>query len=394
MSQPRARLFTRSFLFLALADVAYFTGAGMLVTATPLFVSDRLAGGEAAVGLAFGAFSVSTLVLRPWAGRWSDRRGRRLPMLVGAAAFAVLTLGHLLVTGLGGLVALRLVLGAAEALFFVAGFAMLADIAPVGRAGEALSYASLALFTGLAAGPPLAQGLLRGGGFVAVWVGAAGLAGVAALFIARVSDTRPRTGPDEPVPPLIYRPALAPGVALLAGGAPAAGFLAFGVLYARDLGIDRWSVVPFAYGATVVLCRIAFAKLPDRMPPRRLAIAALGVATCGQVSLGVARNPAGLIAAAILIGVGTALLTPSIFALVFARAPARLRGSAAGTVSIFIDLGFSGGPVLVGFLAAAASVPTAFLASALLPVAGALVLAASARRGVQGLGPPPPTASR
>jgi len=134
MTQPKAgSLFTRSFLFLSLADVAYFTGGGMLVTATPLFVTDRLGGGDTGVGLAFGAFSVATLVLRPWAGRWSDRWGRRLPMLVGTAAFAVITLGHLLVTGLVGLIALRLFLGAAEALFFVAGFAMLADIAPVGR---------------------------------------------------------------------------------------------------------------------------------------------------------------------------------------------------------------------------------------------------------------------
>jgi hypothetical protein len=51
------------------------------------------------------------------------------------------------------------------ALFFGAGFALWADCAPAGRAGEALSYASLALFTGLALGPPLAQALLREGGF-------------------------------------------------------------------------------------------------------------------------------------------------------------------------------------------------------------------------------------
>jgi MFS family permease len=379
MAQPRpGKLFTRSFLFLALADVAYFTGGGMLVTATPLFITDRLGGGSSGVGVAFGVFSVATLVLRPWAGRWSDRRGRRLPMLVGTGAFAVITLGHLVVTGLVGLVALRLVLGAAEALFFVAGFAMLADIAPVGRAGEALSYASLALFTGLAAGPPLTQWLLRAGGFVPVWGTAALLAGAALLFVALVPETRSPTDPAEPVPRLLYRPALAPGVALLAGGAPAAGFLAFGVLYARDLGMERWSLLPFAYGGTVVLCRIVFAKLPDRVPSVPLAIAALGVATVGLVSLGVARRPAGLIAAAILIGLGTALLTPSVFALVFARAPAHLRGSAAATTSIFIDLGLSGGPVLVGLLAAAASLPTAFLASALLPVVGALVLAGSA----------------
>jgi MFS family permease len=382
MTQPRAeRLFTRSFLFLSLADLAYFMGAGMLVTATPLFVTDRLDGGNTEVGLAFGAFSVATLVLRPWAGRWSDRWGRRLPMLAGTGAFAVITLGHLLVTGLVGLVALRLVLGAAEAVFFVAGFAMLADIAPVGRAGEALSYASLALFTGLAAGPPLAQGLLRGGGFAPVWWAAALLAGTALLFVARVPDTRSPAGSDEPVPRLLYRPALAPGVALLAGGAPAAGFLAFGVLYARDLGMQRWSLVPFTYGGTVVLCRIVFAKLPDRLPSAPVAIAALSVGTVGLVCLGVARNPVGLMVAAILIGLGTALLTPSIFALVFARSPAHMRGSAAATTSIFIDLGLSGGPVLVGFLAARASVPAAFLACALLPVVGALALSRSSGRG-------------
>lgn len=44
-----------------------------------------------------------------------------------------------------GLVVLRLLLGASEALFFVAGFAMLADIAPTGRADEALSHSALAL---------------------------------------------------------------------------------------------------------------------------------------------------------------------------------------------------------------------------------------------------------
>jgi MFS family permease len=382
MAQSGAgRLFTGSFLFLSLADLAYFTGAGMLVTATPLLVTDRLGGGDTAVGVVFGAFSVTTLVLRPWAGRWSDRWGRRRLMLAGTAAFAVLVLGHLLVTGLVQLVVLRLLLGAAEALFFVAGFAMLADVAPAGRAGEALSYASLALFTGLAVGPPLAQALLRGAGFTPVWWAAALLAGAACLFVVPLPDTRSATAPGPPTASLLYRPALAPGVALMAGGAPAAGFLAFGVLYARNLGIERWSLVPFGYGATVVLCRVVFAKLPDRLPPGRVAVTSLAIATLALVILGGGRHPVGLVAGAVLLGLGTALLTPAIFALVFARAPAQSRGSAAATTSIFIDLGLTAGPVLVGLLAATASVPTAFLTTALLPLTGALVLTAGARRG-------------
>ena len=44
----------------------------------------------------------------PWAGRWTDRHGRRWLLVGGAAAFAVVTLGHLVVDGLVGLVVLIL----------------------------------------------------------------------------------------------------------------------------------------------------------------------------------------------------------------------------------------------------------------------------------------------
>ena len=61
--------------------------------------------------------------------------------------------------------ALRLVLGVAEAAFFVASFAALADLAPPDRIGEALSYNSLGLYLGLALGPPLGEVVVRTAGF-------------------------------------------------------------------------------------------------------------------------------------------------------------------------------------------------------------------------------------
>ncbi|HSE54234.1 MAG TPA: hypothetical protein VLB03_00795, partial [Nocardioidaceae bacterium] len=54
--------------------------------------------------------------------------------------------------------------------------------------------------------------------------------------------------------------------------------------------------------------------------------------------------------------------------------PATERGSAAATTSIFIDLGLGGGPMLVGALAAASSIPTSFVLAAALPLAGGLLL--------------------
>lgn len=275
------RLLTPAFVALTLSDLAYFTAAGILLAATPLFVTGPLGGSELGVGVAMGSFSLSTLLLRPWAGRWTDRHGRRLLLIGGGAAFTVVTLGHLVVDDLAALVVLRLLLGVAEAMYFVAGFAALADLAPPDRAGEALSLNSLALYLGIALGPLLGQGLLRWRGFDAVRVGAVALAGIATLLALRVPETRGSAADDAEATPLVHRAALVPGFALFCGVAAMSGFLAFAVLHARNLGIERWSGVLLLFGGTIVVCRAAFATLPDRTGPARLAGVALAVSVSG-----------------------------------------------------------------------------------------------------------------
>jgi MFS family permease len=221
-----ARLLTPAFVALTLSDLAYFGATGVLIAATPLFVTGPLDSDEAGVGLAMGSFSVSTLLLRPLAGRWTDRRGRRGLLVGGATMFTVVVLGHYLVTGLAGLIALRLVLGAAEAMYFVAVFAALAAFA--------------------------------------------------SLLATRVPETRPTVDPKLAPAPLLHRAAIVPGLGLFCGVAVMAGFLAFAVLVARAVGIEAWSVVLLVFGSTVVVCRVAFAKLPDRVAPLGLTAAALG----------------------------------------------------------------------------------------------------------------------
>jgi MFS family permease len=338
-------------------------------------VAGPLAAGPAAVGLAVGAFSVSTLILRPLVGRWTDRHGRRPLLIGGASFFAVLVLGHLAVTHLAGLVVLRLLLGVAEALYFVAGFAALADLAPPGRAGEALSYNSLALYLGLATGPMIGQALLGRGGFPLVWSGAAALLVVAAMLAARIPETLQAAPEPGPPAPLIHPAALVPGLGLFTGVAAGSGFLAFASLHAARMGFDLWSTVLGVFGGVVVGCRILFARLPDRMPPRRLAAAALAVSSTGLAIVGAVPTAWSLFVGAIVLGVGTAFLTPAVFAAIFRRVHPSQRGSAAGTASIFIDLGLSGGPIVLGLVAAASSIRAAFIAAAGLTAAGMALLA-------------------
>jgi len=107
------------------------------------------------------------------------------------------------------------------------------------------------------------------------------------------------------------------------------------------------------------------------VPPYRLATVALALCAVGLAVAGGVTSVVGLLAGASLLAVGVAFTTPAVFAAIFARVAPSERGAASGTASVFIDLGFGGGPMLLGIVAGAAGIPTAFLVAALVAAVGA-----------------------
>jgi predicted MFS family arabinose efflux permease len=373
---PDTRLFTPAFIALSLAELAYFTAAGLTIPVTPLFAHGPLGADSFGVGLVVGAFSVTALVLRPFAGRMTDRWGRRPPLVLGALACAIVLAAHALAADLAVLVVLRLLLGVAEAFFFVAGFAAVADLAPPGRAGEALSFNSLSLYLGIALGPLLGHWLLDAGGFGLAWAGGAALALIAAVLALRLPETARPAG-DGPARTgsrgLLHPAAIAPSLVLFAAIAGMGGFFAFVAIYAtEDLGLDGSGGVLLLFGAIVVVTRIAFARLPDQVAPFRLAAVALALCAAGLAVAGSIPSVAGLLVGAALLALGVAFTTPAVFAAIFSRVPPSERGAASGTASLFIDLGFGGGPMLLGIVAGSAGIASAFIVAAIVAGLGAV----------------------
>lgn len=366
------RLFTRPFITLTLAELAYFMAAGLVIAITPFFVLGPLESDEAGLGLAAAAFSVTTLLLRPYAGRLSDRRGRR-PLLIGGALLAgAAVLAHAPATELWTVLVLRLLLGVAEAFFFVAGFAALADLAPRGRTGEALSFNSLALYLGIAFGPIVGQLLLDLGGFSLAWVGGAALAVGAAVLAFRLPETAAALDPEAPAPPLFHRAAVGPGLALFVGVGAMSSFLLFAGPFAERSGLEGWSLTFLLFGGVVVACRVVFARLPDRVPPMWLGAGSLALMAVGLLVAAIVPGVAALLVGTVVLGAGVAFLTPALFAAIFNVVPPSERGAAAGTATLFIDLGFGAGPFAAGLLAAQGGIPLAFIGTAVVAAIGAL----------------------
>ena len=363
------RLLTAAFVRLTLADVAYFTATGVAIYTLPLWVTGPIGSDKSGAGLAFGAFAVSALILRPVAGRLADTRGRR-PLLVGGALIsAVGMLGTAYADNLVLVVLLRLLLGVAEAAFFVASIAALADLAPPSRMGEATSYNSLGLYLGLAFGPPLGEMLIRTASFTAAWYGAAVLSLIAAVAAAGIKNLRSGVATGGRIR-LIYWKAVPPALGFFASVVATGALFAFGALQANAVGLMPASTPLFVYGLVVVAGRLSLARFLDRLPALMLGAAALVIIAGGLMIMAFWSTPLGMVLGAAVFATGVTLSTPAFFSAIFATAQPSERGAASGTASVFLDLAMGGGPMLLGLAAQAGGIPFAFGLAAAVALAG------------------------
>jgi len=124
------------------------------------------------VGLLFASFGVTLLGVSMPMGAVSDRIGRKAPLVGGLIALAAATFLFAFAEGLLWLFAARLVQGAADAVTWVVGFALIADLYGPAERGRILGLVMSGTSVGFMLGPLLGGWLYEIGGirlpFVAV----------------------------------------------------------------------------------------------------------------------------------------------------------------------------------------------------------------------------------
>jgi len=364
----------------AFAGVFAVTFSGLLAVGAvlpvlPRYVHGPLGEGDVAVGIVVGSYAVTGLLLRPFAGRLADRRGRKSTVLLGSFLVAVAGFLYLLPLGIPGLIGARLLLGAGEGAVFTAGSAWIVDIAPPERRGRVIGLYGLAVWSGLSIGPLVGEVLLNVSGYTAVWLFAGAAPLVGALIALRLPDPfHPKPAEDEHHP-LIAREAIRPGTALALASLGYATVASFVVLHLDARGVGHGAVVFGVFATMVVLTRLIGGDLPDRVGPLRVAIAAAVVEAVGLATMGVAQSLTVAIAGALAMGAAFSLLYPSLSLIVVGRVPETRRGAALGTFTAFFDAGIGFGAPLAGIAAALTNYEGAFLFSAAIALVAAATIA-------------------
>lgn len=309
------------------------------------------------LGLLLGVYDAAEVVLKPVFGAVVDRRGAKPVMLAGLVAFAVASAAFALAGQAHWLGVARLAQGCAAAAFSPAAGAAVAQLGGKKRTGRLFGGYGGAKSIGYLLGPVAGGALVVAGGYRTLFAVTGAIALIAAIGVTVTLPTvapagrRARAGIGALVEQMRQATFLRP-VLLLGAGTAA---LSAGVGFLPLLGV-RHHLDPVATGALVSLLSATTAlaqpwigrrhdlgRLPLWAPSAALVTAAAGFALAV-----VFPGPGGICAAALLIGMGVAVVTPIGFSQLAASAPPERLGRTMGAGEVGRELGDAGGPVLVG----------------------------------------------
>jgi MFS family permease len=353
------------------------------------------------------AFGVSKALTNYFAGRLSDRLGRKHVLVAGWLAAAPVPFLLMWAPDWNTVVAANLLLGVSQGLTWSTTVIMKIDLVGPRRRGGALggnecagdhAGAARALATGwIAAG----HGLRPQPFYLGVAYVAAGLA----LSVFAVRETRHFAQ---------HEAALGHATAVSASpGQPtpghAAAVLAPGALFRRVSVGDRnlssacqaglvnnlndgmaWGLFPLVYaagGATLAqvgtlaaiypavwgLAQVGTGALSDRIGRKGLVVAGMWLQAAGIALTATTASRAGFAAGAVLLGLGTAMVYPTLLAVIGDVAAPAWRASAVGVYRLWRDLGYAVGALLSGLVADAFGLGAALWLVAAITFASGLV---------------------
>ncbi len=361
--------------FNALCTVGFFARLSYALARSPVLplFALYLGAGPEAIGFAVGVSTVTGIFFKLPSGALSDIVGRKRTMLIGLLFFAFMPFTYLLVKDYALLIVIRFVHGLATAIYGPVSMAVVADIA--GRKkGEMLSWFSSVTIIGNLLGAPLGGFILhRSPGaanpslvdFRYAYL-ASGLAGVFALVLAlsilrRDEATSDGIGLKEAFSKFmsgikevvsdkrVAITSVMEGLQNMTVGALEA-FLPIYAVKVAGLNEFQAGILWGVQVVTTILSKPVMGKTSDKYGRKALITLGLFLSAVSFGLIPIFKDFYALMATAAFFGLGEALVTSSVAALVADLCKEKHFGTAMGTFGTIFDIGHASGPILAGFL--------------------------------------------
>ncbi|MFJ2618904.1 MFS transporter [Glutamicibacter sp. NPDC087344] len=319
-----------------------------------------------ALGLILATYDIAEVILKPVFGALSDRIGVKPVIVGGLLVFAAASLLGVFASTPVLLAVARLVQGAAAAGFSPASSSAVARLVGPSLAGRYFGKYGSWKGLGYAGGPLLGAALIIWAGLPALFLSLAVLSFGAAIWTAIAMPSVPVLPKHRATLAEMFKQSTASvflGPVLLL--AVATGVLGVAVgfipLLGAQLGLDplvgMGAVSVLAVVSALVQPRVG--RLHDAAPQHvnTLMFAGATLLIIAVSLLALAPSLPIIVLSSVAVGLGVGLITPLGFARLATTTPPERMGRTMGSAELGREVGDAGGPIIVGLVAGAASLP-------------------------------------
>ena len=369
-NRPKEPIFTYNFILASLVNFFSSSSVTVLLATLPIYIF-KIGARQSEVGLIIGMFAITALIVRPFAGIAADVWGRKLFMILGGIGMAVSPLLYIIATSTTPLLGVRILQGLTFSVIGTAATALVADISPPLRRGEAVGYFGMSNNLAMAAGPALGVLIMESVDFNGLFLVSGGLALVSFVFALLVREPVRQSRPSIiHRPPLIVRTALFPTFIFYSFTIGAGAVVTFLPLFATQQGIGNPGLFFTVQALVMVVVRSWTGQLSDRYGRGAVAVPGL---LFGAISIALLSQVSSLfmfLSAAVLYAFAYAFIQPALMALVIDRAKTETRGTAMGTFMLAMDAGMGSGALIWGLVSDAWGYSRMYLVASLMPLIG------------------------
>lgn len=378
----KARLWNKNFIAAGCGNFLMFFAFYLILPVLPMYLAEQFGASKSTVGVILSSYTLTALLVRPFAGFMVDTFPRKPLLLICYMSFILFFGGYILATGLMLFAVLRAMHGAAFGLVTVSNSTVAIDTMPSARRGEGIGYFGVSSNLAMACGPTASlfmHDALNNYNYIFATSLITGLIGFCCITLIRLPKRKPEEDPQIKEPISLDRFFLIKGIP----GAMALCLLSFsyGILstyvavYGKEeVGITTGAGLFFILMASgLILSRLTSGRLLNKGYLTQLITAGIGFLFTGFLLFIALKTPFGYYGSAILIGLAYGFICPAFQTLFINMAPHNQRGTANSTYLTAWDLGLGTGVLLGGNIADISSYTAAYLTGLVLIVLGFIV---------------------
>jgi len=348
----------RTLVILLLALFIAALGVGIIAPIIPIYAMDLGATGLT-LGLMIAAFSISRGALQPVVGNLSDRRGRKRFLVAGLSIYAVMGLTYTLATSVEHLILIRLFHGVGSAMIVPIVMAYIGDLTPQGQEGKYMGMLNIALFAGISGGPILGGVFWDTIGINPAFYAMSALTAASLVLILTLLPPQRSDREIQSTPGLLTTlrrmlhnsrvvGMLLPRIGTMIVMVPSLGFLP--ILMHKLMGATGMEIGIVIAARTIVTAglQIPFGRIADRHNKVALILTGSLIASAGVFVMPFATDFLQLVWLSVFIGIGEALIWPTLGAIAVEEGHQYGQGSMMGVFNMAMSLGILIGSLVAG----------------------------------------------